>query len=102
MSTAIKNTDIYLNALEWSIQYQGIRKDISDSYWESDVSPLLYPLWDSDKDKLETFLVKNDGTYLIQRNKYKKNFADNTGKWVSYEFDPAGATSTGDVIVPSL
>ena len=31
MSTAIKNTDIYLNALERSIQYQGIRKDISDS-----------------------------------------------------------------------
>ena len=92
MSTAIKNTDIYLNALERSIQYQGIRKDISDSYWESDVSPLLYPLWDSDKDKLETFLVKNDGKYLIQRNKYKKNFSDNTGKWVSYEFDPAGAS----------
>ena len=92
MSTAIKNTDIYLNALERSIQYQGIRKDISDSYWESDVSPLLYPLWDSDKDKLETFLVKNDGTYLIQRNKYKKNFSDNTGKWVSYEFDPSGVS----------
>ena len=92
MSTAIKNTDIYLNALERSIQYQGIRKDISDSYWESDITPLLYPLWDSAKDKLETFVVKNDGTYLIQRNKYKKNFADNSGKWVSYEFDPAGAS----------
>ena len=91
MSTAIKNTDIYLNALERSIQYQGIRKDISDSYWESDITPLIYPLWDSAKDKLEIFCIKSDGTYLITRNKYKKNFKDNTHSWVSYEFDPAGA-----------
>ena len=99
MSIATKNTDIYLNAIERSIQYQGIRKEISDSYWESDISPLLYPLWDSAKDKLEVFVVKKDGTYLIQRNKYKKNFADNTGKWVSYEFDPAG---TNDYNVEQL
>ena len=92
MSIATKNTDIYLNAIERSIQYQGIRKDITDTYWESDISPLLYPLWDSAKDKLEVFLVRKDGTYSIHRNKYKKNFSDNTGKWVSYEFDPAGTS----------
>tara|TARA_B100001175_G_scaffold21255_1_gene15865 strand:- start:314 stop:1291 length:978 start_codon:yes stop_codon:yes gene_type:complete len=92
MSIATKNTDIYLNAIERSIQYQGIRKDISDTYWESDISPLLYPLWDSAKDKLEVFLVRKDGTYSIHRNKYKKNFSDNTGKWISYEFDPAGTS----------
>ena len=92
MSIATKNTDIYLNAIERSIQYQGIRKDITDAYWETDISPLLYPLWDSAKDKLEVFLVRKDGTYSIHRNKYKKNFADNTGKWVSYEFDPAGTS----------
>ena len=86
MSTAIQNTDVYLNALERSIQYKGIRKEISDSYWESDVSPLLYPLWDSAKDKLEIFSIKADGTYFITRNKYKKNFKDNTHSWVSYDF----------------
>ena len=63
MSIETKNTDIYLNAIERSIQYQGIRKDITDSYWETDISPLLYPLWDSAKDKLEVFLVRKDGTY---------------------------------------
>tara|TARA_Y100001970_G_scaffold291950_1_gene431179 strand:+ start:13419 stop:14396 length:978 start_codon:yes stop_codon:yes gene_type:complete len=92
MSIATKNTDIYLNAIERSIQYQGIRKDITDSYWETDISPLLYPLWDSAKDKLEVFLVRKDGTYSIHRNKYKKNFNDNSGKWISYEFDPAGTS----------
>ena len=92
MSIATKNTDIYLNAIERSIQYQGIRKDITDAYWETDISPLLYPLWDSAKDKLEVFLVRKDGTYSIHRNKYKKNFNDNSGKWVSYEFDPAGTS----------
>ena len=84
MSIAIKNTDVYLNALERTIQYKGIRKEISDSYWDTNVTPLLYPLWDSAKDKLEVFLVKADGSYHITRNKYKRDFKTETSSWVSY------------------
>ena len=90
MATATKNVDIYLNALDRTIQYKGIQKQITDSYWESDISPLLYPLWDSAKDKLEMFVYRLDDTFLIQRNKYKKNFKTNTNTWVAYEFDPTG------------
>lgn len=90
MATATKNVDIYLNALDRTIQYKGIQKQITDSYWESDISPLLYPLWDSAKDKLEMFVYRLDDTFLVQRNKYKKNFKTNTFTWVAYEFDPSG------------
>ena len=90
MATATKNVDIYLNALDRTIQYKGVQKQITDSYWESDISPLLYPLWDSAKDKLEMFVYRLDDTFLVQRNKYKKNFKTNTNTWVAYEFDPTG------------
>lgn len=103
MSIAIKNTDVYLNALERTIQYKGIRKEISDSYWDTNVTPLLYPLWDSAKDKLEVFLVKADGSYHITRNKYKRDFKTDTSSWVSYEFDPKGAAEYDiDALAKSL
>tara|TARA_B100001778_G_scaffold330052_1_gene331960 strand:+ start:3406 stop:4350 length:945 start_codon:yes stop_codon:yes gene_type:complete len=89
-STALKNTDIYLNALERTLQYKGVQKTLTDSFWETNISPILYPLWDSAKDKLEMFVYRQDGSYLIQRNKYKKNFKTNTNTWVAYEFDPSG------------
>ncbi len=88
--TVTKNVDIYLNALDRTILYNGIRKQISDSYWDTNITPLLYPLWDSAKDKLEVFMVKKDGAYLVQRNKYKRDFKTDTSSWSSYEFDPAG------------
>tara|TARA_B100001250_G_scaffold85089_1_gene70303 strand:- start:359 stop:1294 length:936 start_codon:yes stop_codon:yes gene_type:complete len=89
-STALKNTDIYLNALERTIQYKGVQKQLTDSFWETNISPIIYPLWDSAKDKLEMFVYRDDGSYLIQRNKYKKDFKTNTNTWISYEFDPSG------------
>ena len=42
--TVTKNVDIYLNALDRTILYNGIRKQISDSYWETNITPLLYDI----------------------------------------------------------
>ena len=50
------NVEILVNTLDRSIQYKSIRKEINDDYWESDIVPILYPLWDSAKDKLEMFV----------------------------------------------
>ena len=36
------------------------------------------------------FVYHADGTYLIQRSKYKRDHKTQTSKWSSYEFDPAG------------
>ena len=46
--------------------------------------------WDNPKDRLELFVYKEDGSYLIEKNKYTKNFKTGETKWVSYEFDPNG------------
>ena len=46
-------TALYLNAFDKNIQVDGIIKTIDDGFWTKEIVPILYPLWDSDKDKLE-------------------------------------------------
>ena len=82
-------TSLYLNAFDKTIQYDGVIKTIDDDYWASDIVPILYPLWDSDKDKLELFVQYKDGTSKMNKTKYQRNQKDGTYKWVSYQFDLA-------------
>ncbi len=77
-----------MNALDKTIQYKNIRKEITEHYWSTEITPLLYPLWDDSKDRLETFVYREDDTYSVARCKYKKNFKTNSFTWVSYDFDP--------------
>ena len=87
-TTSFGNVELYLNALDKTIQYKNIRKEINDAYWNSDIIPLLYPLWDDSKDRLETFVYREDDSYNVARCKYKKNFKTDSFTWVSYDFDP--------------
>ena len=82
-------TSLYLNAFDKTIQYDGVMKTIDDDYWASDIVPILYPLWDSDKYKLELFVQYKDGTSKMNKTKYQRNQKDGTYKWVSYQFDLA-------------
>ena len=82
-------TSLYLNAFDKTIQFEGVMKTIDDDYWTSDIVPILYPLWDSDKDKLELFVQYKDGTSKMNKTKYQRNQKDGTYKWVSYQFDLA-------------
>ena len=82
-------TSLYLNAFDKTIQYDGVIKTIDDDYWARDIVPILYPLWDSDKDKLELFVQYKDGTSKMNKTKYQRNQKDGTYKWVSYQFDLA-------------
>tara|TARA_B100000035_G_scaffold232141_1_gene200382 strand:+ start:1253 stop:2173 length:921 start_codon:yes stop_codon:yes gene_type:complete len=87
---ATSNAKLFLNAYEKTISYKGVQKQINDTFWEEHFVPILYPLWDNPKDRLELFVYKEDGSYLIEKNKYTKNFKTGETKWVSYEFDPNG------------
>ena len=78
------------NAFDRIVSYQGVKKQFNDDYWSSEIDPIITPLWNSDKDQLELFVYHADGTYLIQRSKYKRDHKTQTSKWSSYEFDPAG------------
>tara|TARA_B100000212_G_scaffold237259_1_gene180536 strand:+ start:194 stop:1036 length:843 start_codon:yes stop_codon:yes gene_type:complete len=80
-------TALYLNAFDKSIQVDGIMKTIDDDFWTTEIVPILYPLWDSDKDKLEVFTKYKDGTARMNKTKYQRNQKTGQYKWVSYQFD---------------
>ena len=76
---------LYVNAMNRTMSRKGITKEISDEFWASDIVPILYPMWDSDRDKLETFVRYNDGVSAINKTKYQRNQKTGEYKWVSYE-----------------
>ena len=78
---------LYVNATTRQMQRDGITKSISDQYWADEIVPILYPVWDSDRDKLESFIYYKDGTSKMLKNKYQRNQKTGEYKWVSYEFD---------------
>ncbi|MBA60049.1 MAG: hypothetical protein CMQ40_12875 [Gammaproteobacteria bacterium] len=81
---------LVFNAFDRILTYQGVQKQLNDDFWDTKISPIIRPLWDSDKDRLELFVYREDGTYLIQRSKYRRDHKTKTSKWTSYEFDPSG------------
>ena len=81
------STTLYLNAFDKSIQYEGIMKTIDDDYWTKEIVPILYPMWDSDNDKLEVFVQYKDGTSRMNKTKYSRNQKTGVYKWISYQFD---------------
>ena len=80
-------TSLYLNAFDKTIQFEGVMKTIDDDYWTANIVPILYPLWDSDKDKLELFVQYKDGSTKMNKTKYQRNQKTGAYKWVSYQFD---------------
>ena len=82
-----KLVDLFLNATARTIQKGAITKTITDKFWTENIAPILYPLWDSDRDKLETFVLYNDGSMKTIKNKYQRNQKTGTYSWVEYVFD---------------
>jgi len=78
---------LYVNAVNRTIQKNGVTKIINDDFWIKNIVPILYPVWDSDKDKLETFVYYKDDTAFMAKNKYQRNQKTGKYNWVSYEFD---------------
>jgi len=82
---------VQLDVINQEIEYNGTPKTIPESYWKDTLTPLLYPLWDSDKDKLITFQYFTNDSYTAKRRKYVKDFKTDTFKWVDYEMEAVGA-----------
>ena len=80
-------TSLYLNAFDKTIQHEGVMKTIDNDYWTSEIVPILYPMWDSDKDKLELFVQYKDSTVKMNKTKYQRNQKTGVYKWISYQFD---------------
>lgn len=90
-TTVSNNVEFYMNTIERVMQYKGVRKQINDDYWETVITPLLYPFWDNPKDRLELFVYNKDESFIVTRSKYKRDWKTNTSSWVSYSFDPTSA-----------
>ena len=92
---------VELNVIGQELSYNGIPKPIPQTYWKDTLVPLMYPTWDTDKDKLITFYYYSDGTYTAKRRKYVMNFKTNTNEWKDYEMEQV-ASSVADTFKEKL
>jgi hypothetical protein len=83
----VPNLILQLNAVQKQINYRGVIREISDTYWNDEILPLLYPNWDTDKDKLINFLYYDTGAFLARRRKFVKNFSTGEYYWKDYEME---------------
>ena len=84
---------LYVNALDRTIQKNGVTKAINDDFWTSDIVPILYPVWDSDRDKLESYIRYKAGATVINKNKNIRNQKTGVYSWSSYQLDTNQFTS---------
>ena len=56
---------VQLDVIAQELTYMGTIKPIPENYWKDTLSLLLYPDWDSEKDKLITFSYYSDSLSLI-------------------------------------
>tara|TARA_A100001388_G_scaffold120548_1_gene89044 strand:- start:281 stop:1150 length:870 start_codon:yes stop_codon:yes gene_type:complete len=94
---------VQLDVIAQELSYMGTSKPIPESYWKDTLLPLLYPDWDTDKDKLITFSYYSDSNkYIAARRKFVRNFKTNTDEWKDYEMeavDNAKATTLKDKLI---
>ena len=92
---------VQLDVVNQEISYNGMPKAIPSTYWTDTLVPLMYPTWDTDKDKLILFVYNTDGTYIAKRRKYVMNFKTNVNEWKDYEME-AVTTATVDTFKDKL
>ena len=83
----VPNLILQLNLMDRSIVYRGMMKVVPDAYWTDTVRPKLYPLWDTDKDRLVEFTYYDNGTYHCTRRKHIKNFRTGEYEWKDYDME---------------
>tara|TARA_B100001996_G_scaffold378493_1_gene362746 strand:- start:163 stop:1041 length:879 start_codon:yes stop_codon:yes gene_type:complete len=83
---------LQVDAIQKTVTYKSVTKTITDAYWTSDIVPAIYPLWDSDRDRLVMFAWYANNTYQAQKRKYTKNFKTGAFYWNDYEMEDLGGT----------
>ena len=98
--------ELQLDVINQTLDYKDVEKVIPESYWKDTLVPLLYPNWDTDKDKLINFYWYSNGSWSAKRRKFVRNFATNTDEWKDYEMEQAVgndvATALKDKLVESF
>ena len=92
---------VELNVIGQELSYNGIPKPIPATYWTDTLVPLMYPTWDTDKDKLISFYYFDNGKFTAKRRKYVMNFNTNVNEWKDYEMEQV-ASSVADTFKTKL
>ena len=82
---------LQLNCIQKMVNYRGIEREISQTYWTDHIGPLLYPNWDTDKDKLIQLNYYDTGAFHAKRRKFIKNFSTGNYEWKDYEMEVGDA-----------
>ena len=87
---ASRDIELYVNAVSRTMTKKGVMKQITDEFWTESVAPILHPIWDSDKDRMESFARYADGFIAINKLKYQRDRKTGEYKWVAYELSLEG------------
>ena len=55
----VPNIVLQLVLADRQIVYRGVVKVVPDQYWKDEVVPKLYPLWDTEKDRLIMYVFQS-------------------------------------------
>lgn len=97
--------ELQVDVINQTLDYKDVEKVIPESYWKDTLVPILYPNWDTDKDKLINFYWYSNGSWSAKRRKFVRNFAKNVDEWKDYEMEQVGndvATALKDKLVEAF
>ena len=85
---AITNKPVQISGLNKTIVRGGYSRTFSDKDWETFITPIIYPLWHSDKDILIAFNYQDSPveTWKCEKKKYVRNHTTGEYFWKPYLF----------------
>ena len=85
---SLTNKTISISGLNKTITRGGFSRTFTDKDWTTFITPLIYPLWDSDKDLLVSFNYVDSPveTWSCDKKKYVRNHTTGEYFWKPYIF----------------
>ena len=85
---SITNQTVSISGLNRTIIRGGYSRTFSDKDWETFITPIIYPLWHSDKDILIAFNYQDSPveTWKCEKKKYVRNHTTGEYFWKPYLF----------------
>ena len=85
---SLTNKTVQISGLNKTIVRGGYSRTFTDKDWETFLTPIIYPLWDSDKDILVSFNYQDSPveTWNCDKKKYVRNHTTGEYFWKPYIF----------------
>ena len=85
---SLTNKTVQISGLNKTIVRGGYSRTFSDKDWETFITPIIYPLWHSDKDILIAFNYQDSPveTWKCEKKKYVRNHTTGEYFWKPYLF----------------